>query len=122
MSRIVRCSLIQATNVSPAQAMVDKHLGYIRQAAGDGSQIICLQEIFNGPYFCAEQETRWYDLAQAIPDGLKSLQDEACRRHWRDNQGPCTDRGPGTFVAVIYDTRPSRCLLRRRPAGYRLRW
>src|SRR5258708_24614258 len=69
MSRIVRCSLIQATNISPAEAMVDKHLGYIRQAAAAGAQIICLQEIFNGPYFCAEQSTRWYDMTEPVPGG-----------------------------------------------------
>src|SRR6266540_3032128 len=82
MPRIVRCSLIQATNVSPAQAMVDKHLGYIRQAADAGAQVICLQEIFNGPYFCAEQETRWYDVAEGVPDGpiVKLMRDEA-RNH-----------------------------------------
>src|SRR5438445_1661039 len=82
MSRIVRCSLIQATNVSPAQAMVDKHLGYIRQAAEAGAQIVCLQEIFNGPYFCAEQETRWYDSTEAVPGGptIRLMQDLA-RKH-----------------------------------------
>jgi beta-ureidopropionase len=82
MPRIVRCSLIQASNVSPAKAMVDKHLDYIRQAAEAGAQIVCLQEIFNGPYFCAEQETRWYDVAEAVPDGpiIRLMQEEARRR------------------------------------------
>src|SRR5712692_10753636 len=82
MPRIVRCSVIQATNISPAQAMVDKHLGYIEQAASAGAQIVCLQEIFNGPYFCAEQETCWYDVAEAVPDGpiIRLMQDEARRR------------------------------------------
>src|SRR5215469_8442822 len=59
MSRIVRCSLIQATNAAAPdasleatkQAMIDKHLGYIAQAAEAGAQIVCLQEIFFGPYF-----------------------------------------------------------------------
>ena len=77
MPRIVRSSLIQATNVAPPsaslaetkKAMVDKHVGYIHQAAAQGSQIICLQEIFYGPYFCAEQETRWYDFTEAVPGG-----------------------------------------------------
>jgi len=83
MPRIVRCSLIQATNVSPAKAMVDKHLEYIGQAADAGAQIVCLQEIFNGPYFCAEQETRWYDVAEAVPDGaiIRLMQEQARRRH-----------------------------------------
>jgi N-carbamoylputrescine amidase len=87
MPRIVRCSLIQASNAaSPElgldqvkQAMVDKHLGMIRQAAEAGSQITCLQEIFYGPYFCAEQTTRWYDFTEEIPAGstIRLMQDLA---------------------------------------------
>jgi len=76
-SRIVRCSLIQASNVEAAsqplakirQSMIDKHVGLIRQAAAAGAQIVCLQEIFYGPYFPAEQSARWYDFAEAVPDG-----------------------------------------------------
>ena len=90
MPRIVRCSLIQATNaVSPTEplesvkkAMVDKHLALIDQAAAAGAQITCLQEIFYGPYFCAEQETRWYDFTEPVPDGptIRLMQDVA-RKH-----------------------------------------
>jgi beta-ureidopropionase len=90
MSRIVRCSLIQAANAaSPSlpleqvkQAMVDKHVAYIDQAAKAGAQIICLQEIFYGPYFCAEQQTRWYDFTEEVPSGptMKLMQDLA-RKH-----------------------------------------
>jgi beta-ureidopropionase len=77
MSRIVRCSLIQAKNVEPVEsplatikkAMIDKHVEMIRRAAKDGSQLVCLQEIFAGPYFCAEQTTRWYDTTEKVPDG-----------------------------------------------------
>src|SRR5580692_5112243 len=90
MPRIVRCSLIQASNVGTVeqsldqvkQAMLDKHETYIAQAASAGSQITCLQEIFYGPYFCAEQQTRWYDFTEPIPDGptIKRMQDLA-RKH-----------------------------------------
>jgi N-carbamoylputrescine amidase len=77
MPRVVRCSIIQASNAIPAteplpaqkKAMVEKHVGLIRQAAKNGAQIVCLQEIFNGPYFCAEQETKWYEMTEAVPDG-----------------------------------------------------
>ena len=77
MPRIVRCALIQATNAASPdrpleevkQAMIHKHEAYIAEAAAAGSQITCLQEIFYGPYFCAEQETRWYGLTEAIPEG-----------------------------------------------------
>src|SRR5260370_24418053 len=91
MPRNVRCSLIQATNAVPSslpledikKAMVDKHLGYIQQAADAGAQIICLQEIFYGPYFCAEQTTRWYDFTEPVPDGptLRLMQDMARQHH-----------------------------------------
>ena len=90
MSRVVRCSLIQATNVltpdhpleDVKQAMLDKHSRYIADAAAAGAQIACLQEIFYGPYFCAEQQTRWYDFTERVPDGptVKLMQDLA-KRH-----------------------------------------
>jgi beta-ureidopropionase len=77
MPRIVRCGLIQAKNVLgpeaglPAikKAMIAKHLKLIAEAAKKKAKILCLQEIFYGPYFCAEQETRWYHLTERIPDG-----------------------------------------------------
>ena len=77
MPRVVRCSLIQASNAAPAslpledvkEAMIGKHLALIGQAAEAGAQITCLQEIFYGPYFCAEQQTRWYDFTEPIPGG-----------------------------------------------------
>ena len=77
MPRIVRCALIQAGNVEPAEspiekikkAMIDKHVAMIEDAAKKGVQIICLQELFYGPYFPAEQNPHWYDLVERIPDG-----------------------------------------------------
>jgi beta-ureidopropionase len=62
--------------------MIDKHIGLLAQAAAAGSQIVCLQEIFYGPYFCAEQQTRWYDFTEAVPDGptIRLMQDLA-RKH-----------------------------------------
>jgi N-carbamoylputrescine amidase len=46
--------LIQAANAAPPeasleatkQAMIEKHLGYIREAAEAGAQIACLQKFF----------------------------------------------------------------------------
>lgn len=77
MSRIVRAGLIQATLCESAtsplpkikQAMLDKHVAMIETAAQRGAQVVCLQELFYGPYFCAEQQPKWYDLTERIPDG-----------------------------------------------------
>lgn len=48
---------------------IEKHIGMVREAAEKGAQIICLQEIFYGPYFCAEQNTKWYESAEEVPNG-----------------------------------------------------
>ena len=77
MPQIVRVGLIQASNVKDAsfpdsvikKAMIDKHLKLIKQAADKKAKIVCLQEIFYGPYFAAEQNSRWYKLAEKIPGG-----------------------------------------------------
>ncbi len=79
MPRTVRCGLIQARcEWSPdkysladiKKKMVAKHEDLIVQAGKKKDvQILGLQELFYGPYFCAEQQTRWYDLTEPIPDG-----------------------------------------------------
>ena len=60
-------------------AMIDKHIALIQQAADQGANVCCLQEIFYGPYFCAEQETKWYGIAEKMPDGptVKLMQEQA---------------------------------------------
>jgi N-carbamoylputrescine amidase len=50
-----------------ATAMFDKHIPFIEQAGKQGVQILGLQEVFNGPYFCPSQDKRWYDLAESVP-------------------------------------------------------
>ena len=76
MARKVLSGLIQASNpindesrpVAEIQAaMLEKHLPMIHDAGKKGVQILCLQEIFNGPYFCPGQDKRWYDAAEAVP-------------------------------------------------------
>ncbi len=76
MARKVISGLIQASNpindesksVAEVQAaMLEKHLPMIHDAGKQGVQILCLQEIFNGPYFCPGQDKRWYDAAEPVP-------------------------------------------------------
>lgn len=76
MARKVLSGLIQASNpindetkpVAEIQAaMLEKHLPMIHEGGKRGVQILCLQEIFNGPYFCPSQDRRWYDAAEPVP-------------------------------------------------------
>jgi beta-ureidopropionase len=77
MSDRVKIGLIQATHDvhgdEPVQVhkekAIEKHIKLVKEAKDQGAQIICLQEIFYGPYFCAEQNTKWYDAAEEIPNG-----------------------------------------------------
>ncbi len=74
--QIVKCGLIQCSNpindegrpvAEIQEAMFEKHLPFIRQAGEQGVQILGLQEIFNGPYFCPSQDARWYEAAEPVP-------------------------------------------------------
>ncbi len=90
MARMVKGALIQATLSEPAtsppdkikKSMVDKHVAMIAAAADKGAQVLCMQELFYGPYFCAEQQTKWYDLVEKIPDGpTTKLMCELAKKH-----------------------------------------
>ena len=87
MARVVRGGLIQIKADVPLDGsmddvkarMIDKHMPFIEEAGRRGVQVLCLQELFYGPYFCAEQKTRWYDLTERVPDGptIRRFQDLA---------------------------------------------
>ncbi len=90
MPRTVKCGLIQAKNAAPTDAPIEeikrinieKHLGLIEQAAKQGVKILCMQEVFTTPYFCAEQQTRWYEAVEKIPDGTTvKLMQEVAKKH-----------------------------------------
>lgn len=96
MARITRAALIQCANPLADEkdlskvksAMIEKHLGLIREAAEKGANVCCLQEVFCGPYFCAEQQVRWYETAEPIyPNGSSEagptikLMEELARKH-----------------------------------------
>ncbi len=90
MSKIVKCGLIQCSNpindesrpVKEIQkAMLDKHIPFIEDAAKKGVQILCLQEIFNGPYFCPSQDPRWYEAAEAVPGPMVEIMADYARKH-----------------------------------------
>jgi len=90
MARTVKCGLIQAKNAAPTDAPIEeikrlnieKHLAMIEDAARQGVQILCMQEVFTTPYFCAEQQTRWYEAVEKIPEGpTTKLMQETAKKH-----------------------------------------
>ena len=89
-NQTVRCGLIQLSNpvndesvpVADIQkAMLDKHIPYIEEAGKKGVQILCLQEIFNGPYFCPSQDPRWYAAAEPCPGPTTKIMQEYAKKY-----------------------------------------
>jgi N-carbamoylputrescine amidase len=60
-------ALIQQPVPTDAKAAVDAAIAKIREAAARGANIICLQELFNAPYFCKVTDAERFDLAEPIP-------------------------------------------------------
>ena len=88
MPRVIRCGLIQAANPKHEgaiqdikEAMIQKHLPLIEEAGKKGAQILCLQEIFHGPYFCAEQDIKWYRTAEPVPGPITERLAPLARKH-----------------------------------------
>lgn len=62
----MRCTWELDENIAKAESLV-------RNAAADGAQIILLQELFETPYFCIEEDSEFFRLA-TTPDANRALQ------------------------------------------------
>jgi len=116
--RNVRAALIQAQANMSKQDAVDKHIKMIADAAGQGAQVVGLQEIFHGPYFCAEQDPKWYDTAEPEDGPTVSRMREVAREHgivlivpWYEEEQPgvyyntaCVIERDGTIVGKYRKT------------------
>jgi N-carbamoylputrescine amidase len=59
--------IIQEAVTDDAAANVARAEERVREAANRGAQIMCLQELFNAPYFCKAEKCERFDLAEPIP-------------------------------------------------------
>ncbi|HMJ79487.1 MAG TPA: nitrilase-related carbon-nitrogen hydrolase, partial [Candidatus Dormibacteraeota bacterium] len=77
MPRIVRGALLQANWTGDKESMIQKHEAAAHEAAKQGAQVFCMQELFYGPYFCQVQDPQYYSYTEHIPDGptTKRMQD-----------------------------------------------
>nr|MDE0500001.1 acyltransferase [bacterium] len=67
--QVVKAALVQSEWTGDQESMVEKNISYARDAAEQGAQVLCFQEIFNSPYFCTVQDSDNYSWAEPIPDG-----------------------------------------------------
>ena len=77
MARIVRGGLIQASIIGSGtdpidhikKNMMEKHLALIEKAARRGVQVLCLQELFYGPYFVLNRKPAGMTWWKEFPKG-----------------------------------------------------
>ena len=63
MARNITVAGIQTSYGTDLQDNIDKTIGFIRDAAAQGAQVILPSELFQGPYFCVSQEEHWFEHA-----------------------------------------------------------
>ena len=109
MARSVQIGLIQAsTPFDPSWSVekikaagLEKHLPMIDEAGKRGVQILGLQEIFNGPYFCPSQDPKWYDAAEACPGPTVELLAKYAKKYNMAMVVPVYER---EMAGVYYNT------------------
>jgi beta-ureidopropionase len=110
MARKVLGGLIQLSNplndanapvAAVRDAMFEKHLPFIEDAGKKGVQILCLQEVFNGPYFCPSQDARWCDIAEAVPGPTVERLSEYAKKYQMAMVIPVYER---EMAGVYYNT------------------
>ena len=60
----VRAAITQTTWTGDKDSMLDKHEQFARDAAAQGAQVICFQELFYGPYFGITEDKKYYRYAE----------------------------------------------------------
>jgi N-carbamoylputrescine amidase len=73
--------LVQMHSGDDIDANISKAVSGIAEAAARGAQIVCLPELFNAPYFCQEQDDKYFKLAEEIPGTTSSILSEQARKH-----------------------------------------
>src|SRR6185312_15294498 len=95
----MRCSADKAANMVEAEAAIG-------EAAQRGAQIVCLPELFLGPYFCHKEDAALFDMAEPIPGPSSDRLAAAAKKHGVVVIGSLFEkRMPGVYhnTATVHD-------------------
>ena len=67
MSRVIRAAVFQTAWTGDKESMIQVHEQAVRDAAAQGAQVLCFQELFYGPYFCQVQDQAVLRVRRADP-------------------------------------------------------
>ncbi len=99
-------ALVQGRCAGPRETNVEKAVAKIAEAAGSGANVVCLSELFAGPYPCQREDHRQFDRAEPIPGPTTDALAEAARRHGVAVIGSVFERrDAGVYhnTAVVFD-------------------
>jgi N-carbamoylputrescine amidase len=65
--KLIKVALLQETDRGSSAANLDTIEAGLRKAASAGAQLVLLQELHNGPYFCQHESVEEFDRAESIP-------------------------------------------------------
>jgi beta-ureidopropionase len=72
-SEIIRAALVQTKWTGDKASMIASNVALARQAASQGAQVLCFQELFYGPYFCQVQDPEYFSYTESIPGPTTEL-------------------------------------------------
>lgn len=97
--------LVQMAIPADPRESLAKAEHWVRQAADQGAQVVCLPELFRGPYFCQQEEADLFDLAEPVPGPSIQALSMVAKRHAVVVLASVFERrGPGVYhnsLAVI---------------------
>jgi N-carbamoylputrescine amidase len=102
----VRVALVQMSCAVEKQPNVDKALARIAEAAQQGAQIVCLQELFHNQYPCQTEDHARFAEAEPIPGPTSEAIAAAAKQHGVVVIASLFERrAPGLYhnTAVVYD-------------------
>lgn len=79
--RKLKIGLVQQSCSEDKLANIDKSLHGIAECAARGAQLVVLQELHCGIYFCQAEDTRMFDLAGPIPGPDTEVFSAAAKKH-----------------------------------------
>lgn len=114
--RLLRVALVQEINHGDAATNLAVIEQRVAEAAAAGAQLVLLQELHNGPYFCQHESVDEFDRAEAIPGPSSERLSELAKQHGVVIVGSLFERrAPGLYhnTAVVLE-RDGRLLARYR--------
>jgi N-carbamoylputrescine amidase len=101
----VRLAIVQMRGNDTRDRNVARAIEKIESAVSDGAQVICLQELFTGPYPCQSEDHRIFAWAESIPGPTTDELSALAAKHQVVIVAPLFERrAPGLYhnsVAVI---------------------